>query len=172
MSLEIPIVEKMEQSDVNKGGICLGQLEFNLPAIDENETKKAVECALEKYMMYVLSQSLDRLPKVTQSFTLVPPSNTNEFHSSTEDAAIANVDYDRERMKYIKWVYSAVNRLSYQEREIIIKRYMDTEEVYDYELYNQLGMSERKYYRVKARAFYKLAFALKIEQYKNKEATA
>lgn len=148
------------------------QLNFNLPAIDREETKKAVESVLEKYKIYMLSQSLDKLPKVTQSFTLVPPCNTNEFHSSTEDAAIRNVDYEREREKYIRWVLNAVNRLAYQERSVIIKRYMGTEEMYDYELYNELGMSERKYYRIKARAFYKLAFALKIEKYEDAEVTA
>ena len=35
-----------------------------------------------------------------------------------------------------------------------------------YELYNEMGMSESKYYRIKSRAFYKLAFALRIEVYK------
>jgi ArpU family phage transcriptional regulator len=58
-----------------------------------------------------------------------------------------------------------VNRLRFKEREIIVKRYLEDEEMYDYELYNKLGMSESKYYRLKARAFYNLAFALKIEVY-------
>jgi len=38
--------------------------------------------------------------------------------------------------------------------------------MYDYELYNEMGMSESKYYRLKARTFYKLAFILRIEVYK------
>jgi ArpU family phage transcriptional regulator len=146
------------------------QLEFMLPEIDRDATKKAVEAALEKYRLFLLTLRLDQLPRVTQQYSLdVPPSNTNKFHSSTEEMAIRNVDYERERSEYIKRVTLAVNRLSYWERAIIIRRYMTEDDVYDYEIYSDLGMSERKYYRIKSRAFYKLAFALKIEVYKKKE---
>lgn len=145
------------------------QLEFILPEIDREATKKSVEAALEKYRVFLLTQSLDKLPKVTQQYSLVP-SNTNKFHSSTEESAISNVDYERERSEYIKRVAMAVNRLGYWERAILIRRYMTEDDVYDYEIYNDLGMSERKYYRIKSRAFYKLAFALKIEVYKKEES--
>jgi ArpU family phage transcriptional regulator len=146
------------------------QLEFILCEIDRDATKKAVEAALEKYRVFLLTQSLDKLPKVTQQYLLVPPSNTNKFHSSTEEMAIRNADYERERSEYIKRITLAVNRLSYWERAIIIRRYMTEDDVFDYEIYNDLGMSERKYYRIKSRAFYKLAFALKIEVYKKEES--
>jgi ArpU family phage transcriptional regulator len=132
--------------------------------------KKAVEAALEKYRVFLLTQSLDKLPKVTQQYSLVRPSNTNKFHSSTEEMAISNADYERERSEYIKRIVTAVNRLGYWERAILIRRYMTEDGVFDYEIYNDLGMSERKYYRIKSRAFYKLAFALKIEVYKKEES--
>uniref|UniRef100_A0A7U3YCX9 Phage transcriptional regulator, ArpU family n=1 Tax=Geobacillus sp. (strain Y4.1MC1) TaxID=581103 RepID=A0A7U3YCX9_GEOS0 len=146
------------------------QLEFTLPEIDRVATKKAVEAALEKYRVYLLTLRLDQLPKVTQHYSLVPPSNTNKFHSSTEEMAIRSADYERERDEYVKRMAAAVNRLSKWERAIIIRRYMSEDDVYDYEIYNDLGMSERKYYRIKSRAFYKLAFALKIEVYKKEES--
>jgi ArpU family phage transcriptional regulator len=147
------------------------QLEFMLPEIDRDATKKAVEAALERYRLFLLTLRLDQLPRVTQQYSLdVPPSNTNKFHSSTEEMAIRNADYERERSEYIKRITLAVNRLSYWERAIIIRRYMTEDDVYDYEIYNDLGMSERKYYRIKSRAFYKLAFALKIEVYKKEES--
>lgn len=141
------------------------RLEFMLPEIDRVATKKAVEAALEKYRIYLLTLRLDQLPKVTQGYSLVL-AVTNQFHSSTEKIAIRNVDYEWEREEYIRRVINAVNRLSKWERAIIIQRYMSEEDVYDYEVYHELGMSERKYYRLKSRAFYKLAFALKIEVYK------
>jgi ArpU family phage transcriptional regulator len=147
------------------------QLEFMLPEIDRDATKKAVEAALERYRLFLLTLRLDQLPRVTQQYSLdVPPSNTNKFHSSTEEMAIRNADYERERSEYIKRITLAVNRLSYWERAIIIRRYMAEDDVFDYEIYNDLGMSERKYYRIKSRAFYKLAFALKIEVYKKEES--
>jgi ArpU family phage transcriptional regulator len=83
---------------------------------------------------------------------------------------IDKVDFERERDEYMEWIRRGVNRLSPRERELIIKRYLSNEEIYDYELYNEMGMSESKYYRIKSRAFYKLAFALKIEVYKKEES--
>jgi ArpU family phage transcriptional regulator len=80
--------------------------------------------------------------------------------------AIRNADYERERDEYVKQVTEAINRLSKWERAIIIRRYISEDDMYDYEIYNDLGMNERKYYRIKSRAFYKLAFALRIEVYK------
>ncbi|MEK4715359.1 ArpU family phage packaging/lysis transcriptional regulator [Sporosarcina sp. FSL K6-5500] len=140
------------------------QIEFNLPAIDRDETKKAVESILERYRMYALQVSLDRLPAITAKYSLMPFSNSLPG-SSTESAAIANVDYEQERAKFIEWVARAVNRLTYVERSVIVMRYLSDEELYDYEVYSELNMSERKYYRIKSRIFYKLAFALKVEVY-------
>lgn len=140
------------------------QLEFNLPAIDRDETKKAVESILERYQMYSLQVNLDRLPAITAKYTLMPFSNSLPS-SSTESAAIANVDYEQERTRYIEWVVRAVNRLTYVERSIVITRYLSDDAPFHYEAYTELNMSERNYFRLKARALYKLAFALKVEVY-------
>jgi ArpU family phage transcriptional regulator len=141
------------------------QLTFMLPEIDRDKTKAAVESALEKYRFYLLTIPEDKLPKVTATYSLVPPSFSNEFHSSTEQAVLDRIELDMARKKHIEWVLRGVNRLSKMEREVIYKRYMEDEEVFDYEIYNEIGMSERRYYRLKARTFYKLAFILKIEIY-------
>lgn len=143
------------------------RLEFQLAAIDREETKKRVEGALEKYRIMLLSQDIYRLPKVTQKFSLELPTHTNQFHSSTEDAAIHNADYQKEKFEYILRILSAVNRLGYKERAILIRRYMDADDVYDYQVYSELHMSERTYHRHKSKAFYKLAFALKLEVYED-----
>lgn len=142
------------------------QMSF-LRDVDGEKTKEAVEAALEKYRMYMLTVPDEYLPRVTQTYSLVPPSNTNAFHSSTEDVAIKKVDFERERDEYMERIRRAVNRLNKMERELIIKRYMTyDEESYDYEIYNAMGISESKFYRVREKAFYKLAFALRIEVYK------
>jgi ArpU family phage transcriptional regulator len=161
--------------DKNKNEIGVekmgNHIDFNLPSIDRNATRKAVESSLEKYRILLLRQ-LDNQPKITQTYSIVPPTNTNKFHSSTEDAAIKNADLEREMQEYLKRMIGAVNRLTHWERAVIVKRYMSDEDVFDYEIYNEVGMSERKYYRVKARAFYKLAFMLKIEVYEEQDVTA
>jgi ArpU family phage transcriptional regulator len=143
---------------------------FMLPEIDREKTKAAVESALEKYRFLLLTVPEDKLPKVTATYSLVPPSFTNEFHSSTEQVAIDRIEMDLARNRHIDWVLRGVNRLSKLEREIIYKRYLEDEENFDYEIYNEIGMSERRYYRLKARIFYKLAFILKIEEYKKKHS--
>ncbi len=140
------------------------QMQFKLPEIDRKSTRESVESLLEKYRMYLLQTSLDRLPTITATYTLVL--NTGGLpSSSTESAAIANADYDRERKRFIEWIARAVNRLPRDERSIIVQRYLQEEELYDYQTYTELNMSERNYFRLKARAFYKLAFALKAEVY-------
>jgi ArpU family phage transcriptional regulator len=141
------------------------QLSF-LRDTNGEKTKEAVEAALEKYRMYMLTVPDEFLPRVTQTYSLVPPSNTNAFHSSTENAAIKKADFERERDEYMERIRRAVNRLNKMERELIIKRYMNLEEPYDYEVYNEMGISESKFYRIREKAFYKLAFALRIEVYK------
>ncbi|WP_429904348.1 ArpU family phage packaging/lysis transcriptional regulator [Geobacillus stearothermophilus] len=86
---------------------------------------------------------------------------------SAEDATIKKVDFERERDEYMeKRIRRAVNRLNKMERELIIRRYMTLEEPYDYEVYNEMGVSESKFYRIREKAFYKLAFALRIEVHK------
>ncbi|WP_346014152.1 ArpU family phage packaging/lysis transcriptional regulator [Sporosarcina sp. E16_8] len=141
------------------------QMQFILPEIDRKSTRETVESLLEKYRMYLLQTNLDRLPSITAAYTLVL--NTGGLPgSSTESAAIANVDYERERNRFIDWFARAVNRLPRDERAIIVQRYLEAEELYDYQTYAELNMSERNYFRLKSRAFYKLAFALKVEVYK------
>ncbi|MEK5176853.1 ArpU family phage packaging/lysis transcriptional regulator [Heyndrickxia sp. FSL W8-0496] len=145
------------------------QLTFKLPEIDRKLTQENVESAIETYRMYLLTVPEEIMPKVTTSFSLVPPTYTNAFHSTTEDVAIERVDEERARIEYIEKFRKAVNRLSKKEREAIILRYLGDEELFDYEVYNQLGMSESYYHnKFKPRIFYKLALALRIEVYKKK----
>lgn len=145
------------------------QLQFNLPEIDRDATKLAVEKALEMYRYYSLQVSLNRLPSITASYSLAPAAG-NLPSSSTEQAALDNVEHEEKRMKYMNWIVSAVNRMTKTERRIIYQCYLLDEEMFDYEIYREMNMSERNYYRVKSRLFYKLAFALKIEVYKGGEA--
>lgn len=62
----------------------MNQLTLNLPQIDEEATKAKVEQLLDQYRLYLLQDNF--LPKVTPTYSIVPPSITNEFHSSTEEA--------------------------------------------------------------------------------------
>jgi len=140
--------------------------------VDGKETKVNVEKAFANYRMYMMTVPDDIMPKVTPSYSLVPPSNTNAFHSSTEDAAIKRVDYEIERDNFMRKIQQAVNRLSKRERELIIKTYMTYEDVYIFNVYSEIGISETTYYRIRERAFYKLAFALHLQVFKEVETPA
>ena len=145
------------------------QMTFNLPEINRKETRDKVEAALEKYKIMLLMEPEEYEPKITASFSLASSAPTNEFSSTTEETAIKKMESERKRREYITKIKKAVNRLNHQERTVIIKRYINEDDIYDYEVYNELGYSERKYYRIKSRAFYKLAFILRIEIYNEKE---
>lgn len=136
-----------------------------LPKIDEKATKKAVERVLEKYRIYKLQVSLDRLPTITADYSFIPRGYTGTTSDSTADAAIANVDYERERIQFLNQIHGAINRLSKYERKILIENYLTDNSKYDYEIYLKLNLSERTYYRIKKKALIKLAFILKIESY-------
>lgn len=69
------------------------QVLFKLPEIDREKTKTAVESALERYRFYLLQLPDEKSPKVTATYSLVPPGHSNQFHSSTEAAVIIRVDY-------------------------------------------------------------------------------
>lgn len=145
----------------------IDQLTLNIPQIDEEATKLKAEKLLDQYRLYLLQVPDDFLPKVTPTYSIVPPSITNEFHSSTEEAALKRLDWEIQRDKFLKKIQRAVNRLSQRERQIIVMLYMQPEEMYDYEVYAEMDLSQRSYYRVKAKALYRLAFALREEVYKD-----
>lgn len=138
---------------------------LNIPEIDKEKTKESVLDALDKYRMYALQVSLNRLPSITASYSLVPVSS-NLPTSATENAAIANVDYERAREKYINWIVSGVNRLPERDRAIVYMRYLQVDDLFDYQVQAELHMSERTYYRVKSLIFERLGRALNIEVYK------
>lgn len=149
----------------------MNQLTLNIPQIDEEATKLKAEKLLDQYRLYLLQVPDDFLPKVTPTYSIVPPSITNEFHSSTEEAALKRLDWEIQRDKFLKRIQRAVNRPSQRERQAIVMLYMKQEEMYNYEVYAEMGLSQRSYYRVKVKALYRLAFALREEVYKKGTAS-
>ncbi|WP_062049249.1 ArpU family phage packaging/lysis transcriptional regulator [Bacillus sp. JCM 19034] len=126
-----------------------------------NKIKEKVEAALEKYQMYLLLVDEAVIPKVTQSYSIIPPTKTNVFYSSTENAALESIERNKQYGQYIERIRKAINKLSDQERAIIIKRYL-VGDTFDYQVYNELSLSERQYYRIKSKAIHKLAFILQL----------
>ncbi len=156
----------MTKKNYKKPNEQMDQMILGIPQIDDEKTKAKMERMLEKYKMLRLQMPENFLPKITTTYTITPPSFSNQFHSSTEDAAIKKIDWEIQRYQFMKRIQHAINRLTQKERRILVMLYMQDEEMFDYEIYAEMGLSQRNYYRVKNKAYYRLAFALREEVYK------
>ncbi|HHK5536863.1 TPA: ArpU family phage packaging/lysis transcriptional regulator [Bacillus mobilis] len=152
------------------------QLSF-LPKIDRVATQKKLEGVLENVRLYRQFGMMREEMKVTPSYEIRYHGPTNDVGKPLEDVAMANIQQS-EREEWIKQTSFCIDqflsrlgngRAGKDQRDIIIKRYLEDEDVCDYMVYNEIGMSERTYRRVKARVFYKLAFALRLEVYETEE---
>ncbi|EJR56727.1 ArpU family transcriptional regulator [Bacillus toyonensis] len=152
------------------------QLSF-LPKIDRAATQKKLEGVLENVRLYRQFGMMREEMKVTPSYEIRYHGPTNDVGKPLEDVAMANIQQS-EREEWIKKMSFRIdqflNRLGNSnagriQRDIISKRYLEEEDVCDYMIYNEIGMTERTYRRWKSRAFYNLAFALRLEVYETEE---
>lgn len=144
------------------------QLSF-LPEIDRRETQKLVEDALDTARIYKQIGFVRREMKNTPSYEERFHGPTNMTGAPAEDCAVLNVDNEDRIRELTERVFMAVSRLGKREREAITKRYLIDDDVYDHHVYAEMDISKRTFDRIKARAVYKLAFALKREVYKEPE---
>lgn len=137
--------------------------------IDREATRDAVEERLESARLYKKFGFIRREMKTTASSKPRYHGQTNEVTQPVEEIAIYNVDAEQRMKEQYEQVERAISRLKRLERLIINKRYMEDEDVYDYNVYSEIHMSERTYYRWKSSAIYQLAFALRLERYLTQE---
>jgi ArpU family phage transcriptional regulator len=138
---------------------------FNLPPIDEQATRQAVEDELEKALFYKLTD-IDRVEvKLTAAYgdAVSESQRSNVTTDSTANAAITNVMTEKMRDDHIFRVEKAISRLAKRQRDIINARYLTSFDVKDIDVY--LGthpMAWTTYRRLRNEAFYLLAFTLKV----------
>ncbi len=141
------------------------QLTF-LPKIDRKATQVRLEEILENVRIYRQLGMIRNEMKVTASSEVRYHGPTNIIGKPTEDVALTNIAMSEREVKLQHLSFQidkALSRFSKNQRDIIVKRYLEDEEVFDYMVYNEIGMSKRTYRRNKSNAFYKLAFALRLE---------
>ncbi|WP_420796583.1 ArpU family phage packaging/lysis transcriptional regulator [Bacillus thuringiensis] len=152
------------------------QLSF-LPKIDIAATQEKLEGVLESVRIYRQFGMIRKEMKVTPSYEVREHGPTHTVGKPLEDVAIANLQQS-EREEWLELISFRIdqflNRLGNGsagriQRDIISKRYLEEEDVCDYMIYNEIGMAERTYRRWKSRAFYNLAFALRLEVYETEE---
>ncbi|MCZ1183437.1 hypothetical protein CHH77_20200 [Shouchella clausii] len=129
-----------------------------------NKTEKRyVEKKLETYNLYRLTMAYEELPKTTQSFQFVPAhTGARSFFSTTEQTALKNIEAAQKRKNYMTMIEQCVNRLPPAERELIVRRYLQEADRFDYQVYMDMLISERQYYRIKNRAFTKLHYLFSV----------
>lgn len=151
-----------EREGTEKGGV--GQLAMF--TLDENETWSRVEDRLESAMLYKRFGFIRREAKVTATYSDMPRSCTNVTSDQTGDLSTYNVDREEKLQREYEQVMLAVGQLSDTQREIIELHYLTDEGVTDINVYVEMGMPERSYYLAKSKAMHRLAFALRLEVYK------
>ncbi|MEI7027565.1 ArpU family phage packaging/lysis transcriptional regulator [Paenibacillus sp. y28] len=134
-------------------------------AIDKKATRAAIEQRLESARIYRQVGFLRREMKTTASAEPRYHGATNAVGKPAEDVAVYNVDAEARMQEQYEQVERAVSRLGRMERRIIELRYLDDEDVFDYQVCAELHLSESKFYRLKVAAMYKLALALRLEVY-------
>ena len=147
---------------------------FELPELDQKETKKQVEKALSKYRLYKHLAFTEKEQSITAGYNERFHAPTNTTSDSVAEIATYNVD-EQERMKrYCSRMEWAVKKLPRMERFLIEERYMseDAEYITDYNVYNfkfQPPISHVTYSKMRWKAFYKLALGLGLAVVKNKD---
>lgn len=154
----------------------MNQLTF-LSKIDRAATQSKLERFLEEIRIYKQFGMVREEMKVTPSYEGRYHGPTNTIGNPLEDVALENIKRS-EREEYLKDMSFRIDqflsrlgngRAGRIQRDIINKRYLEEEDVCDYMVYNEIGMAERTYRRWKSRAFYNLAFALRLEVYEIEE---
>lgn len=144
---------------------------MDLKNIDGKATKEKLEKVFRQYRTYTLTTPEELLPTITPKYTLEMSSFGGLANSKTENAAIRNVELFREAESFFERFNRAMYKLSLKERRIIVMSFLEEEPRFDYEIYNEIGVSESTFYRIKPQALYKLALALNKVAYQEQEVS-
>ncbi|MDF2657780.1 MAG: hypothetical protein K0Q94_571 [Paenibacillus sp.] len=133
------------------------QLSMGIYPVDEEATR----CAVEKYLLqareYKVTEYIPQTATTTASYSDMPRSNTGDTSDQTGKIAIANVDEPERRRRHVERAEKAVSRLGSRHQKIIRMRYLDDDDVLDYDVAGDLHLSDRQYRRIKSVAIHRLA---------------
>ena len=132
-----------------------------LKSIDGKATQKAIEKILRQYRTYKLTTPEEFLPTITPKYTLEMPSFGGEVQSKVENAAIKNVEHYRQAEKFFERFNHGLYKLTKKERQLIVMAFLEGVPKFNYEISNELCISERTFYRLKQQALYKLYKSVK-----------
>jgi len=150
------------------------QMSFDLPDIrkpvyDRDLTIQAVEDVFERYRYFRNVEFEEIEAKVTASYVLREGGHSGGLSDSTANIAVRNVDEPNMRLMFIEKVERCVSRLPLPQQKLIRLKYMQDEEVYDYQVYQiELGIAEGTFTKIRWKAIERLAGMLRVGVLKEK----
>lgn len=149
-------------SKMNKGELRIGQMEIHM-----DETRRKVEEKLETARIYKFLGMVRREVRMTSGSEPRYHGTTNRIGKATEAAAVWNADQEERMRNAYEDVERAVGSLPDKQQEIIRLRYLSSlDGEMDFQVCQEVHLSERTYRRVKAKAIVNLALALRLEEWK------
>ncbi|MGG4552594.1 ArpU family phage packaging/lysis transcriptional regulator [Paenibacillus humicus] len=143
------------------------QIAFPGMTIDEDATFERVEKELKTAALYKRMGFVRREAALTPSYTVKENTGFTGISKQTENIAIHNVDGEEKAKLTYERVALAISRLTDVHREIVTTRYLSHPEPLDINVWMELNLSERTYYRLKREAMSELAYALRLEVIKD-----
>lgn len=128
--------------------------------VDEEATKAAVEKYLLQAREYTVTEYIPEEPTTTASYSDSPRSYTGRTSDQTARIGAVNVDEPERRRRHVERAERAIGRLGQRQQKLIRARYLDEDDVLDFEVAQELGYSDRHYRRIKSVAIYRLASML------------
>lgn len=136
----------------------------DIPEFDYMNTKREVYKVIKNYKRAMNKLYLNSNPKITANYSIVPPSRTNQFHSSTERAALYSLDQGEKFAKYVEYVDKAMNSLSEKYRVIVYRCFFKNES--DTKVGMDLNYSESSIRDLRKEALELFSYALKVDKHK------
>lgn len=131
------------------------QLSMGIYPVDEDATREAVEKYLKQAREYQVTEYIPLTTTTTPGYSGMPHSGA--ISDQTAKIAISNVDEQERRKRHVERAERAVSRLGSRHQKLIRKRYLDDDDVLDYNVAEELHLSERQYRRLKSVAIHRLA---------------
>ena len=136
---------------------------FEIPELDYQQTRLRVNLVMKRYELALMRIESKVHPKITQTFTLEMTNFNGGKHSSTEEAALYEVEGKCKDRKFVQEVTDVINRMNVEYREIFSLSYI--ENLTNGEIARKMNMSESSLNLKKRIAIELFAYGMGIEVY-------
>nr|WP_267917334.1 ArpU family phage packaging/lysis transcriptional regulator [Lederbergia citrisecunda] len=141
-------------------GDCVQLAFFNTNLTKESRRKAEKLMSSYKNIEAIIeSKKLDLEPRMTANYQASESQRGNQFHSETERLAIANQEIEEYVItrRKLSLVYESLKK---EQQEIWEQRYIQGK--YDTDVYSDMGLNEKRYYRLKGEMIAVVADALNL----------